>query len=92
MFNFNFLENGLVHRILCMIFQEKCFSCHTLLNDQISFPDYLYFLRYWSLCVLEPVREVINFETNLIFLIKPFFDMTENSKQKFKYFENEKRF
>ena len=37
-----------------------------------------------------PGCDVINFEINLIFLIKPFRDMTEKSRQKFKYPENEK--
>ena len=32
----------------------------------------------------------MNSEINLVFLIKPFFDITENSRQKFKYHENEK--
>ena len=36
--------------------------------------------------------EVISFEINLIFLIKPYFDITKNSRQKFKYLENEKNF
>ena len=35
---------------------------------------------------------VINFETNLIFLIKPVFWVTKKSRQKFKYLENEKSF
>ena len=42
-----------LHHILCMIFQEKCFSCYILLTDQISLSDCLYFLRYWALCVLQ---------------------------------------
>ena len=33
--------------------------------------------------------DVINFEINLIFLIKPFLYMTKKSRQKFKYLENE---
>ena len=37
----------ILHRILRMIFQEKCFSYYILLTDQISLPDCLYFLRYW---------------------------------------------
>ena len=55
MLNLIFLEKGLgkVHRILRMIFQEKCFSCYTLLTDQISLSDCLYFLRYWSICLLQ---------------------------------------
>ena len=32
--------------------------------------------------------DVINFEINLIFLIKPFLNMAENLRQKFKYLEN----
>ena len=35
--------------------------------------------------------DVINFETNLMFPIKPFFCMTEKSTQKLKYLENEKK-
>ena len=53
---FDFLEKGLgivFHHILCMIFQEKCFSVYALLTDQISLPDYIYFLKYWKICVLQ---------------------------------------
>ena len=56
MLNFNFLEKDLgivfpphfVHG-----FQEKCFSYHVLLTDQILLPDCLYFTRYWSIRVLQ---------------------------------------
>ena len=56
MLNFNFLEKDLgivfpphfVHG-----FQEKCFSYHVLLADQILLPDCLYFTRYWSIRVLQ---------------------------------------
>ena len=48
--------------------------------------QYVYSNCLWTGC------SVINFEINLIALIKPFFDMTENSKHKFKYYENEKSF
>ena len=34
----------------------------------------------------------MDFETNLIFLIKLFLYMTKKSRQKLKYFENEKSF
>ena len=34
----------------------------------------------------------MNFETNLLFLFKPFFDITENSGQNLKYVENKKSF
>ena len=46
-----------------MIFQEKYFPCYVLLTYQISLPDYIYFFRYWAICVL--VLFVINFEINL---------------------------
>ena len=56
MLNFNFLKKGLgivspPHFVYD--FQEKCFSSFILLTDQISLPDCLYFLRYWSICVLQ---------------------------------------
>ena len=43
-----------------MIFQKKYFSCYALLTEQISLPDCLYFLRYWSVCVLQlSVNQVV---------------------------------
>ena len=33
-----------------------------------------------------------NFEINIIFLIKPFFYMTQKSRQEFQYLENRKSF
>ena len=42
--------------------------------------------------VCFPGCDIINFEINLIFLIKSFFYMTEKSRQKFKHVENEKSF
>ena len=39
-----------------------------------------------------PGCDVINFEINHSFLIKQFFRMTKKSRQKFKYFKNEKSF
>ena len=50
MLNFDFLDNslGIVSPPLFVYyFQEKYFSCYTLLTDQISLPDCPYFLRYW---------------------------------------------
>ena len=41
--------------------------------------------------VCFPGCDVINFEINLISLIKPFFYMTKKSRQKFKYLENVKK-
>ena len=37
---------------------------------------YLYFVRYWTMCIAivsEPGCDVMSFKINLIFLIKPFF-------------------
>ena len=42
--------------------------------------------------VCFPGCDVINFEINLTFLIKPFLYTTKKSGQKFKYFDNEKDF
>ena len=42
--------------------------------------------------VCFPGFDVMNFEINLIFLIKQFSYVTEKSRQKFKYPENEERF
>ena len=42
--------------------------------------------------VCQPGCNVINFEIDLIFLIEPFFYMTEKSRQKFKYLENKESF
>ena len=77
-------------------FLRKFFSCYILLTDPISLSDCLYFLRYWTNCVLQLfVSQFVTskiFEINLIFLIKPFSYMTEKSRQKFKYLENKKSF
>ena len=37
-----------LHYILCMIFQEKCFSCCILLTDQISLSDLIFLIKpFW---------------------------------------------
>ena len=48
MLNLDFLQKELriLQQIFCMIFQEKRFSCHILLTDQIPLPDCPYFLKY----------------------------------------------
>ena len=43
-----------------------------------------------SICF--PGCDIINFEVNLIFLIKPIFNKTKKSRQKCKYLENKKSF
>ena len=40
--------------------------------------------------VCQPGYDITNFEINLIFLTKPFFYITKNSRQKIKHLENEK--
>ena len=94
MVNFNFLEKGL--RLvspphLCMIFQEKCFSCYILITDQISLSDCLYFSRYWTICQCI-LQLFINQAVGLIFLVKPLWYLINKSRQKLKYLENEKSF
>ena len=92
MLKFFFLEKFL-RNILCMIFQEKCFSCYILLTGQVSLSLLLETLGNMCIAIVcFPSRDVINFEINLIFLIKAFFCMTKNSRQKFKYLESEKSF
>ena len=61
-----------------MIFQQKCSSCYILLTDQISLPGCLYFLleildNMFIAAVCYPGCDVMGFEINLIFLVKPFF-------------------
>ena len=42
-----------LHHVLRMIFPEKLSSFYIPLTDQISLSDCLYFLRYWTVCVLQ---------------------------------------
>ena len=71
----------------CVRFFKKNVSRETL-DQLIKF--------HWLICVLRLFVnlgcDVIKFEINLIFLIKPLFDMTESSRQKSKYLEKEKSF
>ena len=53
-----FLQNrkgsrNMVSITFCVwFFKMKHFSCCILVTDQISLPGCIYFLRYWSMCVL----------------------------------------
>ena len=77
-----------------MIFQEKLFL---MLHYSINWPNFIVWLyllleilaNMFIAIVCFPVCDVINFE--IIFLIMPFSDMTEKSREKFKYLGNEKR-
>ena len=94
MFKLNFSEKNL--RLVSPLhfvydFWRKVFLMLYLLTDQIFLSDCLYF----SMCitiVCWPGCDVIRFETNLIFLIKPFFYKTKKSRQKLKYLENKNSF
>ena len=70
-------------------FSRKMFLSSILLTDQISLFGCFYFV---IAIVSQPGCDVINFETNFIFLIKPFLYMSKQRRQKFEYLEKEKRF
>ena len=64
----------------------------------INWPNFIvwFLLRFeilGNICiaiVCLPCCDIINFEINLVFLIKPFFCMTKKSSQKVKYHESKK--
>ena len=61
-------------------------------NFIVYLPLLLAVMGYMCIAIVcFPSCDVINVEINLIFLIKPFFYMTEKSRQKFKYFVKTKR-
>ena len=81
----------------CVYFSRKMF----LMLHSINWPNFIVWLSllpsrdigqyvYYN-CLLSRMWR-LKFEINLIFLIKPFWYMTEKSRQKFKYNENEKSF
>ena len=76
-----------LHHILCMMFQEKCFSWSNFIVWLLLPLEILGNMCITIVC--EPRCDVIKFEINLIFLIKPFCYMTKKSRQKLKYLENE---
>ena len=79
---------------MCMIFQEKYFSCYILLADQMVCSSLLLEILD-NMCIVIiwcPVSNVINFENNNSFHIKPFLYTTKKSGQKCKYLKNEKSF
>ena len=100
MFNFDFFlkkDLGIVFPSHCLYdFSKKMF----LKFYSINWP---YFIAWLSLLLEILVNmyivivcwagcDVINFEINLIILIKSFSYMTKKSKPKFKYLENKKSF
>ena len=87
--NFDLLEKGLeqvsppnsVHDFLKKVF---------FMLYSINWQNFIVWLsNYNCLC---PNCDVIHSDISLIFIIKPFCNMTKESKQKFKCFENEKSF
>ena len=97
--NFNFSEKGLgldstSHFVYD--FSGKMF----LMLRPINWPNFIVRLPLLleilgNICITiicYPCCDVIKFEINLIFLIKPLFYMTKKSRQKLKYLENEKSF
>ena len=99
MLNFDFLDKGLeivspAHFVYD--FSTKCSSCYILLTEQISLPGCLYFLSYWTICVLQLfVDQVVTswiLKLTLSFQSSRFCYMTKKSWQKLRYLENEKSF
>ena len=99
MLNFGFLEKdlGIVSpRHFVYNFIRKTFATLYSINS----PNFIFWLPLLleilcNMCitiVCFPGCGVINFENNLIFLIKTFFYICKKSRQKFKYLENKKSF
>ena len=89
--NFDFLEKGL----------EVVSSTHFVYDFSTKMFLMLYFINWpkfiaWLPLLLEILDnigcDVINFEINLIFLIKLLLYINKKSRQKLKYLENEKSF
>ena len=103
MCNFRFLIQGfaqlwffqrivwglLLHDILWMNFPEKSFSGYILLTHQISLSDYLYFLRYGGMYILQ----LFVFQCVMSWILNQRFPAwPKNSEQKSKYLKNEENF
>ena len=95
--NFDFLEKGLgivSPPYFVYDFSTKVF----LMLYSINWPNFIIWLPLLleilgNMCieiVCLAVCDLINFEINLIFLIKSFLEMTKKLRQKLKYLENEK--
>ena len=94
MFNFDFWNS--FSTTFCAWFSKKNVS-HAI---SINWPYFIFWLLfslwYWAICALKLVAsqvgcDVINFDVNIILIIKPFLYKTRKSRQ-FKYLENEKSF
>ena len=84
-------QEQFLHLFLCIIFQEKYFSCCILLTDHIRclrLPLLLEILSNMCIAIVYfPGCDVIN-----SFLMKSFFYMTKKSRKISKHLENEKSF
>ena len=99
MLNFNFSEKGLglvSPQHFVYDFSRKVFVVlHSINRPKFIVRLSLLLKILGNMCitiVYQPGCNVIKFEVNLIFLIKPFQYMTKKSRQKLKYLENEKSF
>ena len=96
MLNFYFLDNDL--GIISSTYFVYDFSRRMLYSVKWQnfiawLPLLLEVLGNMSIAIIcFPGCDVINFEINIIFLIKPVFYLTRKSRQKFKYLENKKSF
>ena len=99
MLNFEFLEKGL--GIVCPSYFVYGFSIKMfLILYYVDCPTFIVSLLLLleilgNMCIVVicfPDCDVITFDTNLIFSIKPSFYMPKKSSQKFKHLENEESF
>ena len=67
------IRNKSAKLIVSMIFKYNYSSQDILFSNQILLPDCFYFLRYWTICVLQSfcclVYDVISFEINQTILL-----------------------
>ena len=98
MLNFNFSETGLGLVSLPHFVYDSSRKMFVVLHF-INWPRFIVRLllllemgNMYIIIVCAPCFDVIKFEINLIFLIKPFRYMTKKSRQKLKYLDNEKTF
>ena len=76
-------ENGFTTTLSVWFFKKNIFHVMFYVNWPNLITWFLYFLRYWSTCVLQfGVCNVINFEISIIFQIKPFFSTRAKSQDK----------
>ena len=96
-FNFDFVEKGLEIASAAQYVYD--FSRKMFLWCSINRPSFIFWLSLLleilgNVCIALdwfPGCDVINFEINLIFLIKPFFCMTKKSR-KWRFFSWQKKF